>query len=162
MTAGQTTLTLTSPAFEPGQRIPTEYTKDGRNISPSLFWGEVPPGTESLALICEDPDAPRGMFAHWVAFNLPAGTRSLPAGVPTEPTLPDGTVQGTNDTGTTGYTGPAPPPGKPHRYFFHLYALETRLRLPAGVSREQLMVAIQEARVMGKGELMGTYGRSGG
>lgn len=160
--AEPTTLSLTSPAFQPGQRIPTDYTQDGRNVSPPLAWGDLPPGTESLALICEDPDAPRGMYSHWVAFNLPADVRGLPEGVPDQPTLPDGTVQGVNDGGKPGYTGPAPPPGKPHRYFFHLFALGTRLHLPAGVTREQLMVALQEARVLGKGELIGTYGRSAG
>src|SRR5262245_23628674 len=111
---------LTSTAFQEGEAIPQQYTGDGKNISPPLKWRDPPAGARSLALICEDPDARRGTFTHWVVFNIPAESRELSEGVPPEATLPNGTVQGANDFGKVGYGGPAPPPGKPHRYFFKL------------------------------------------
>src|SRR2546426_12557047 len=117
-------LELTSTAFRDGQSIPTKYTADGRNISPPLAWTDPPAGTKSFALICEDPDAPRGTFTHWLAFNLPAESRELPEGLSAEATRPDGSLQGTNDFGKPGYGGPSPPPGKPHRYVFQLLALD--------------------------------------
>src|SRR5438874_11965395 len=120
-------LDLTSTAFQEGQSIPKEYTGDGRNVSPPLQWSDPPTGTRSLALVCEDPDAPRGTFTHWAIFNLPAESRELSAGVPAEPALPNGTAQATNDFGKVGYGGPSPPPGKPHRYVFKLYALDRPL-----------------------------------
>jgi Raf kinase inhibitor-like YbhB/YbcL family protein len=149
---------LSSPAFEEGQPIPKQYTADGRNVSPPLRWSDPPGATRSLALICEDPDAPRGTWTHWVAFNLPAEARELGEGIPPEPTLSDGTVQGTNDFGKIGYGGPSPPPGKPHRYFFKLYALDQQLQLPAGASRNQLLAAVK-GHILAEGLLMGTYGR---
>jgi Raf kinase inhibitor-like YbhB/YbcL family protein len=152
------TLALSSTAFGPGEPIPPEYTADGRNVSPPLKWGDVPPGTQSLALVCEDPDAPRGLFTHWVAFNLPAESRELAAGVPAEATLANGTVQGVNGFGGVGYGGPSPPPGKPHRYIFRLFALDAPLHLPSRASREQLLAALSN-HVLGRGELTGTYGR---
>jgi Raf kinase inhibitor-like YbhB/YbcL family protein len=152
--AEQTPISLTSPAFESGQSIPRDYTADGENLSPPLHWGEVPSGTQSLALICEDPDAPRGTFAHWVAYNLSPRLHALDAQTP----LPDSSAQGTNDFNSSGYGGPSPPPGKPHRYFFHLFALDTRLNLPPGATRQELMAKMQD-HVVGHGELMGTYGR---
>ena len=118
------TLELTSTAFADRAAVPKLYTGDGRNASPPLQWREPPAGTHSLALICEDPDAPRGTFTHWVVYNVPAETQELSEGLPAEATLPNGTTQGTNDFGKLGYGGPAPPPGKPHRYFFKLYALD--------------------------------------
>lgn len=151
-------LELTSTAFRQGERIPSEHTADGRNVSPPLNWSDPPGGTQTLALVCEDPDAPRGTFPHWVIFNLPAESRELAAGVPTEPTLPNGAVQGANDFGRIGYSGPAPPAGKPHRYFFKLYALDTALGLAAGASRDDLKAALS-GRVLAEGQLMGTYGR---
>lgn len=123
---------LTSTAFQHGECIPREYTGDGQNVSPPLKWTEPPSGTKALALVCIDPDAPRGVFPHWVAFYLPAESRELSAGVSHDPTLPDGTIQGKNDFGQIGYRGPAPPPGKLHRYFFKLFALDTAVRLQPG------------------------------
>lgn len=159
ITHSQSDIALTSPAFQLGERIPTEYTADGRNVSPPLKWDGVPAGAKSLALVCEDPDAPRGLFTHWVAFNLPPDATELRAGVPAKDALPDGTAQGTNGFGKPGYGGPSPPAGKPHRYVFHLYALDEKLDLPAGATREQLTRAIK-GHVIGQGELTGTYGRS--
>jgi Raf kinase inhibitor-like YbhB/YbcL family protein len=145
-------------AFEDGQTIPTRYTGDGANVSPPLTWSGVPEGTQSLVLICEDPDAPRGTWSHQVLFNLPSETRELAEGIPPQANLPNGAVQGTNDFGNPGYGGPAPPPGKPHRYFFKLFALDTRLNLKPGVKRQDVLAA-QEGHVLGQGQLMGTYGR---
>jgi Raf kinase inhibitor-like YbhB/YbcL family protein len=118
----------------------------------------VPAGTRSLALVCEDPDAPRGLFAHWVAFNLPADTVELGEGVPTKPSLPDDTVQGSNGFGKVGYGGPSPPPGKPHHYVFRLFALDTRLGLDSGTTHDRLINAMA-GHVLGRGELVGTYRR---
>jgi Raf kinase inhibitor-like YbhB/YbcL family protein len=145
---------ITSTAFEEGQPIPKKYSADGPNVSPPLAWDAPPAGTKSLALVCEDPDAPRGTWTHWVLFNLPAETRKLEEGAK----LPGGAVQGTNDFGKLGYGGPSPPPGKPHRYFFKLYALDTQLDLPAGARRQQLLDAVK-GHVLAEGQLMGTYGR---
>ena len=154
----QTDLALTSPAFRPGERIPTEYTADGRNVSPPLRWAGVPSGAKSLALLCEDPDAPKGLFVHWVAFNIPPQVTELDEGVPAQETLSDGTTQGTNGFGKLGYGGPSPPAGKPHRYIFRLYALDEQLELPAGTDREGLLPALR-GHTLGQGELIGTYGR---
>lgn len=149
---------LTSTAFRDGQPIPRVYTGDDRDVSPPLKWTEPPPGTESFALVCEDPDAPRKTWVHWVLFNLPPEARELAEGVPPQQALPDGAVQGKNDFGTLGYGGPAPPRGKPHRYFFKLSALDTRLELPAGATRDQLLAALR-GHVLAEGQLMGTYSR---
>jgi Raf kinase inhibitor-like YbhB/YbcL family protein len=151
-------LELTSTGFLEGALIPERYTGDGRNISPPLKWQNPPAGTRSLALICEDPDAPRGTFTHWVAFNLPADSRELGEGVPAEATLPDGTAQGTNDFGKAGYGGPKPPPGKPHRYVFKLYALDRPLDVRPGATRAQLLAAMKD-HVLGEAQLVGTYAR---
>ena len=151
-------LELTSTAFQEGATIPERFTGDGRNVSPPLKWQNVPAGTRTLALICEDPDAPRGTFTHWVVFNLPAESRELSEGVPAEATLPNGTAQGTNDFGKVGYGGPSPPPGKPHRYFFKLYALDHPLELQPGATKAQLLAAMK-GHVLGEAQLMGTYAR---
>jgi Raf kinase inhibitor-like YbhB/YbcL family protein len=151
-------ITVTSTAFQEGQRIPTRYTADGEDVSPPLAWAGVPDGTRSLALLAEDPDAPRGLWVHWVLFNLPAAARELKEGIPPDPTLPDGSVQGTNDFGKIGYGGPSPPPGKPHRYFFKLHALDAKLDLKPGATRKEVLDAVQ-GHVLAEGQLMGTYGR---
>jgi Raf kinase inhibitor-like YbhB/YbcL family protein len=149
---------LTSKAFQAGETIPKPYTGDGADRSPPLAWSEPPAGTRSLALICEDPDAPRGIWVHWVLFNLPASTRELEEGVPTTDTLSNGAKQGKTDFGTIGYGGPAPPRGKPHRYFFKLYALDGTVDLSAGATRAQLLDAMK-GHILAEGQLMGTYGR---
>lgn len=149
---------LTSTAFSQGQTIPTKYTGDGSDTSPPLAWSGQPDETVSLALICEDPDAPRGIWTHWVLFDLPPSTTELAEGISTHPQLVDGALQGKNDFGDIGYGGPAPPPGKPHRYFFRLYALDIRLELEAGATRQQLLNAMT-GHVLAETELMGTYKR---
>jgi len=147
------TFTLTSPAFRDGQAIPEQYTADGRNVPPPLAWGDPPAGTRAFALVCEDPDAPRGTFTHWVVANLPAETRELGGAA-----LPGGATQGANDFGQVGYGGPAPPPGKPHHYVFRLLALDRPLDLPAGATKDQVRQAAK-GHVLAEGRLVGTYGR---
>jgi Raf kinase inhibitor-like YbhB/YbcL family protein len=152
------TIEVTSTAFKDGATIPQEFTADGRNVSPPLAWGEPPAGAQGFALICEDPDAPRGTWTHWVLFDLPAAAPSLTQGVPTTETLEDGAGQGTNSFGKVGYGGPSPPPGKPHRYYFKLYALDKRLGLDSRTTRDQLLKAMS-GHVLDEGQLMGKYGR---
>lgn len=152
------TLQLTSTAFQEGGTIPRIYTADGQDISPPFKWVDPPPETKSFALICEDPDAPRGTFTHWLAFNLPAESRELSEGALKDGTWPNGTTQGTNDFGKTGYGGPSPPPGKPHRYFFKLFALDCHLDLPAGTTKAQILAALHKHEIR-SAQLMGTYGR---
>jgi len=152
------TFQLTSSAFREGQRIPSEYTKDGMGLSPPLAWSDLPDGTLSLALIADDPDAPRRCWVHWVLFNLPGDLRGLEDGIAAVETLADGAKQGKNDFGTIGYGGPAPPRGKPHRYFFKLYALDALLTLPAGATKDQLLAAIK-GHVLAEAHLMGKYQR---
>jgi Raf kinase inhibitor-like YbhB/YbcL family protein len=152
-------LGLKCPSFSEGFPIPKEYTADGQNASPPLQWGEPPAGTKSFALICDDPDAPRGTWVHWVIFNIPANARELGPGVAAEATLANGARQGTNDFKRIGYGGPAPPPGKPHRYFFKLYALDALLGLSPGASKEQLLEAMR-GHQLAEGRLFGVYGRT--
>ena len=149
---------LTSTAFQPGATIPKQYTGDGADRSPPLGWSEPPPGTKSLALICDDPDAPGGTWVHWVLFNLPSQARELEEGVPTTETLGNGARQGKNDFGNIGYGGPAPPKGKPHRYFFKLYALAATQDLAPGATKAQLEDAMK-GHILAEGQLMGTYQR---
>src|SRR5207249_1762879 len=106
---------LSSSAFRSGEPIPAAYTADGRNVSPPLEWHESPEGVRGFALVCDDPDAPRGTFTHWVIFNMPAKLHELQEGA-----VPGSAVQGNNDFGKVGYGGPSPPPGRPHHYHFRL------------------------------------------
>lgn len=149
---------VTSKAFQKETAIPKQYTGDGADQSPPLHWSEPPAGTKSIALICDDPDAPRGTWVHWVLFNLPAQTRHLEPGVPTTAALANGAKQGQNDFGNIGYGGPAPPKGKPHRYFFKLYAVDAILDLAPGATKAQLLDAMK-GRILAEGQLMGTYKR---
>src|SRR5436309_9696482 len=107
-------IVVKSTAFTEDHPIPRKYTADGDDVSPPLTWSGVPHGTRSLVVLCEDPDAPRGTWTHWVLFNLPPETRELSEATPAQPALPGGAAQGNNDFGKVGYGGPAPPPGKPH------------------------------------------------
>jgi Raf kinase inhibitor-like YbhB/YbcL family protein len=149
---------LTSTAFQEGEPIPARYTADGEDVSPLLKWTDPPDGTKSFALVCEDPDAPRGTWTHWVAFNIPPVEHELSEAVPREATRPNGIRQGKNDFGKAGYGGPAPPKGKPHRYFFKLYALDTTLDLQPGATREALLKAMA-GHIKAEAALMGTYSR---
>lgn len=148
---------ITSTAFEDGGTIPQQYTCDGPDISPPLRWDAVPEGTQSIALIADDPDAPSGTFVHWVLYNLPADVRELSEDLPNEQTLANGATQGINDFGKIGYGGPCPPSGT-HRYFFKLYAFDTKTDLPPGESKSDLLGAM-EGHVLGQGQIMGRYTR---
>ncbi|RLC65970.1 MAG: YbhB/YbcL family Raf kinase inhibitor-like protein [Chloroflexi bacterium] len=148
---------LTSPAFAHGEPIPSKYTCDGEDISPPLEWSGAPAGTQSFALIMDDPDAPVGTWIHWVLYNAPAETNALPEGVPADAELSDGSLHGKNSWRRTDYGGPCPPSGT-HRYFFKLYALDTTLNLDAGATKKQLLQAM-EGHILDQAELVGTYKR---
>ena len=151
------TVRLESPAFSNGRPIPAVHTADGRDVSPALSWSGVPREAQSLALLCEDPDAPRGTWVHWVLYDLPASATGLPEAVAAAERPATGGAQGKNDFGRLGYGGPAPPSGT-HRYYFRLYALDAPLGLPPGATRRDVGRAM-EGRILAEGELMGTYSR---
>jgi Raf kinase inhibitor-like YbhB/YbcL family protein len=143
---------LRSSTFDQGQPIPRRHTCEGEDVSPELTWSEVPEGTSSLALIVDDPDAPAGVFTHWLGWGLDPAAGGLAEGqaVP---------VEGRNDFGETGYRGPCPPPGHgPHRYFFRLHALENELELDPGADKTAVEGALAD-RSVAVAELMGTYER---
>jgi len=159
------TILLLSPAFADGGTIPPSYTCDGTDISPPLSWTGVPEAARALALICEDPDAPRGTWTHWLLINLPASVTALKEGIPTAELVTstpggqpdDDARQGRNDFGTLGYGGPCPPSGT-HRYVFRLYALATRLDPGSGATRERLLQAMK-GHILATGRLIGRYAR---
>ena len=146
-------LVILPAAFAEGGAIPVKYTCQGDNVSPGFSWDGAPAATRSFALIMEDPDASAGTFTHWTIFNIPANVKSLAEGASPRGQRPAGSVEGKNDAGAAGYTGPCPPPGKPHRYFFKLYALSDTLSLKAGAGRSQVLdglkgITLSEAQVM--------------
>ncbi|MCH8029269.1 MAG: YbhB/YbcL family Raf kinase inhibitor-like protein [Candidatus Dadabacteria bacterium] len=148
---------LTSTAFTQGDSIPIKYTCDGQDVSPPLQWKDPPEGTQSFALINDDPDAPGGTWVHWVLYNLPASTLSLQEAVASDADLPDNTRHGQNSWGRSDYGGPCPPGGT-HRYYFKLYTLDTELELSPGASKKQLLSAM-EGHILAQGQLMGRYKR---
>jgi len=154
-----TQLTLTSDAFPNGGSIPAKYSCVGRNISPALAWGEPPVGTQSFAIIVDDPDAPMGTWVHWVLYNIPAETRSLVEDLPIKGknVEPNAIFVGKNSGGNIGYDGPCPPSGT-HRYFFKLYALDSTISLMPGASKNDLLKAMQ-GHMLAQGELMGTFSK---
>ena len=145
-------------AFPREGAIPKSFTADGADVSPSLTWTGAPEKTRAFALIMDDPDAPVGLWTHWTLYNLPSATSALSENQPKIPTLPDGSRQGKNTWGRLGYNGPSPPPGKPHRYFFKLYALSQSLDLDAGATRQQLDEALR-GKILAEAIWMGKYGR---
>lgn len=149
---------LSSSQFLHGGDIPKKFTCEGADISLELSWTNPPVGTQSFVLIGDDPDAPAGTWTHWVLYDLPANTQSLPENLSKVDELPTGGRQGRNDFGKIGYGGPCPPPGKPHRYFFKLYAIDTKLDLKPGAGRQEVEKAMQ-GHTLGKAELMGRYQR---
>lgn len=154
------TLTLTSMAFKEGAMIPATYTCDGEDLSPELAWTGTPPGTVSIAVIVEDPDAPGGVFIHWVLYNLPGETAGLLTGVPKGALLPDGSGQGVNSFGRSSYSGPCPPKGQRHRYFFRVFALDREVSIRGSATAVHLRSAM-EGHILAEGHLMGTYRRTG-
>ena len=149
---------LRAEAFNPGGDIPRKFSCQGSDASPALVWTDPPAGTQSLVLIADDPDAPAGTWVHWVLYDLPPNARRLGEALPPTAELAGGGRQGANDFGKTGYGGPCPPPGKPHRYFFKLYALDTRLNLKAGATKPDVEQAMK-GHVLAKAEVMGRYRR---
>lgn len=145
-------ITLTSEAFKEGERIPTRFTCDGADLSPALSWSGVPQDAQSLALVVDDPDAPGRTFVHWVLYNVPAGQAGLTEGEH------QAGIQGRNDFRRLGYNGPCPPPGSPHRYFFKFYALDTSLPDKEGLTKAEVLQAMQ-GHILAEGQLMGTYSR---
>jgi len=152
-------LDVKSSDFANGGNIPPRFTCDGADVSPNLQWSAPPAGTKSLALVMHDPDALID-FTHWVIYSIPSGSRSLANNATQQSTMPDGSAEGVNDFGRSGYGGPCPPGSKPHRYVFHLYALDMRLDLPAGAARKELNTAIR-GHILAEGQIMGTYRRTG-
>ncbi|RIK31115.1 MAG: YbhB/YbcL family Raf kinase inhibitor-like protein [Anaerolineae bacterium] len=154
-------ITITSDAFSHGQSIPAKYTCVGKDVSPALAWGEPPAGTQSFALIMDDPDAPVGTWVHWVLYNIPPETRNLAEDLPvTGKNVPDGQgspFAGKNSWGNIGYDGPCPPEG-PDRYFFKLYALDEMIGLLPGADKGELLKAM-EGHILAQGELVGTFSK---
>jgi Raf kinase inhibitor-like YbhB/YbcL family protein len=151
-------LSLTSSAFHNGANIPRKYTRDGENLSPPLTWEPGPPETKGYVLIVDDADAPLGSFDHWIVYDIPADVTNLETGRPQGERLSEGGVQGRNSSGHIGYDGPAPPPGKPHRYFFRIYAVDKKLGLNPGADKKQVLTKIRN-HIVGESEFVGKYGR---
>ena len=149
---------ITSPSFSAGGAIPKKFTCDGADVSPQLSWKGAPAGTQIFALIMDDPDAPVGTWVHWVLYDVPANTTELQEGLEKKEQLASGALQGRNDFHKTGYGGPCPPAGKPHRYFFKLYALDKELDLRAGAKKSDVERAMS-GHILAQTELMGRYGR---
>jgi Raf kinase inhibitor-like YbhB/YbcL family protein len=149
---------LNSPSFNSSDAIPRNFTCDGEDVSPALQWSGAPAGTQSFCLIMDDPDAPGGTWVHWVLFDLPGTAAGLPENVPKVRELSTGARQGRNDFGRIGYGGPCPPPGRPHRYFIRVYALDAKTKLKPGATRAELDRAMK-GHTLAQAELMGRYAR---
>ena len=149
--SGGAKMKITSSVFQEGGNIPSKFTCDGGDTSPPLQIAEVPSGAKSLALVVDDPDAPSGLFTHWIVWNISPQTNAIAEG-----STPQG-VQGTNDFGKSGYGGPCPPSGT-HRYYFKIFALDRELDLPSGTKRSHLDAAMK-GHVVAQGELMGRYSK---
>jgi Raf kinase inhibitor-like YbhB/YbcL family protein len=154
---GRADLRLESTSFVDGGDIPRQFTCDGADVSPELHWPSPPAGTRSLAILMTDPDAPIE-FTHWLTYNIPADVRGLAEGASVRPTMPKGSNEGLNNFGRIGYGGPCPPPGKPHHYMFHVYALDAHLNPPVGPNRKELEAAMS-GHVLAEGQLIGIYRR---
>ena len=150
--------TMKSTAFAPGAEIPKKFTCEAADASPMLEWSGAPAKAASFALIMDDPDAPAGTWVHWVLWDLPANAHSLPEDVPRSEQLDSGARQGRNGFRKIGYNGPCPPPGKAHRYFIRLYALDVKLDLAPGATRSEIDAAMQ-GHIQGEAEYMGTFRR---
>jgi Raf kinase inhibitor-like YbhB/YbcL family protein len=151
------TMTVTSPAFGEGSRIPVDYTCDGKDLMPELVLSAAPEGTKSLVLLVEDPDAPGGTFTHLVAFNLSPELHKLAGGTELGPTAGDAARFGLNDFRVAHYSGPCPPKGEVHRYRYRVVALDAELKLPEGAPRGQIEEAM-DLHILGEGALTGTFG----
>jgi Raf kinase inhibitor-like YbhB/YbcL family protein len=154
---GKTEMKITSRAFKEGEMIPSKYTCDGDNVSPQLMWSGYFADTKSFALIADDPDAPAGVWVHWVIYNIPPSINELTENMPKDKTLDSGVKQGVNDSRKTGYDGPCPPNGI-HRYYFKLYALDILLNKDAGMTKQELL-KVMEGHIIAEAQLMGKYKR---
>ena len=154
---GKMEIKLTSTAFREGDYIPKKYTCDGENVSPPLAWSGIPSTAKSIALVCDDPDAPMGTWVHWVIFNIPPSINKLNEKIPTDKVLEDGTTQGSNDFRKIGYGGPCPPGGT-HRYYFKIYALDRRVELTPGATKAELLHEMT-GHILAEEKLMGKYSR---
>ena len=146
-------IVVTSPAFAAGTAIPRRFTCEGENVSPPLAWSGVAAGTAEVALVVDDPDAPRGTYVHWIVIGLDRATTKLAEGM-----VPPGARQVRNSAGKAAYTGPCPPGGSPHHYRFTIYALQRKAEVDGEASPEAAIAAI-EAAATARGRLVGTYGR---
>lgn len=151
-------LEIKTDAFENGGYIPDRYTCDAQDFSPFLSWSDIPEGTETFALICDDPDAPFKVWVHWVLFNIPKEVRELKENITEEELVALGIISGTNDFGRNIYQGPCPPSGKPHRYFFKLYALDTKLSLGKEATKKEVVEAMQ-GHIISEAKIVGFYQR---
>ena len=149
---------LKTTSFEPGGFIPKRFTCEAADVSPALSWSDPPAGTQSFAIIEDDPDAPSGTFVHWLVYDLPATYRRLPEALSGNDQMAGGGREGTNDFSKIGYSGPCPPPGRPHRYFIRLYALDGKLNLRPAATRKELDSAMQ-GHILAQAELMGRFRR---
>jgi Raf kinase inhibitor-like YbhB/YbcL family protein len=149
---------ITSNAFAEGAPIPARYTCEGPNVSPDLRWSDIPQTAKSLALLVDDPDAPGGDWVHWVLYDVPGSVRGLKEDMPKSQYIPSGGKQGVNDFGHLGYGGPCPPPGRAHRYFFKLFALDRVLELRPGATRVELEGAMANC-ILDRGQMIGTFKR---
>jgi hypothetical protein len=150
---------LKTSSFEPGKYIPSKYTCDENDISPQLSWENVPEGTDTFTIIVDDPDALGRVFTHWVVYNIPNNIMEFEEGISAMEIMKKGASQGKNDFGIQGYGGPCPPPGKPHRYRFHIYALDTTLDLPSGVTKNAVL-GLLKGHILAENEITGLYKRS--
>lgn len=150
-------LKVESSAFKEGEMIPAKYTCDGMNVSPQIKWSGAPEGVKSFALISDDPDAPMGVWVHWVVYNIPPAVKELPEHVPASEKLGNGALQGVNDSRKTGYGGPCPPTGT-HRYYFKVYALDKMLDLGPGATKKKVLDAMK-GHILAEGQVMGKYKR---
>jgi Raf kinase inhibitor-like YbhB/YbcL family protein len=150
LTVAESNISVSSSAFSPGGKIPPQFSCKGANVNPPLEFHGVPSNAKSLALIVEDPDAPSGLFTHWLVWNI-----APTAGQIGEKSAPPGAMQGTNDFGKSGYGGPCPPSGS-HRYFFRVIALDQPLDLKGGKRRAEFDKAIA-GHILARGELMGRF-----
>ena len=151
------TLHLSSTSFEADAAIPAKYTCDGMDVSPALAWSEPPAGTQSFALVVDDPDAANKTVVHWVIYDIPVTTRMLPESVATDAKLHDGSRQGKNDHGKVGFSGPCPPKGAVHHYFFKLYALDAKTNLKPKATKAELEQAMK-GHILATAELIGRFG----
>ncbi|MFH0890553.1 MAG: YbhB/YbcL family Raf kinase inhibitor-like protein [Candidatus Liptonbacteria bacterium] len=152
--SAENTMLISSPSFTEGAPIPDKFTCAGENISPELIFTGIPTATRSIVLVMSDPDAPGGTYTHWLVWDI----NPRPGGIP-EGELPAEVAHGKNSSGATGYMGPCPPAGKPHRYYFRVFALDEPLAdLASGATREELEKRMQN-HILDQGELMGTYQR---